>query len=168
MINKCLNCNKQLARNYPKYPAKYCQSCSKKGREITDKWREKISKTLKIKGIKPPSQKGKIGEDSANWKEGISLSPEYNQIMGQKRRNRLILNGGKLTIQEWKELKRKYNYTCLFCKRREPEIKLTIDHILPIIHNGSHSLENIQPLCFSCNAKKHTSMIDYRPSFQLL
>jgi len=41
------------------------------------------------------------------------------------------------TAQEWAELKRRYNYTCLRCGRREPEIKLTADHVVPISKGGA-------------------------------
>lgn len=71
-------------------------------------------------------------------------------------------NGGLVTIQEWRELKGKYNYTCLACGKKEPEIKLTIDHVLPLSMGGKNLIENIQPLCGSCNSSKRDKCIDYR------
>jgi 5-methylcytosine-specific restriction endonuclease McrA len=70
---------------------------------------------------------------------------------------------GSFTAQEWAELKRRYNYTCLRCGRREPEIKLTADHITPISKGGAGTIDNIQPLCKPCNSTKHGDTIDYRP-----
>ncbi len=71
-------------------------------------------------------------------------------------------NGGKITAKEWSELKEKYNYTCLRCRRSEPEIKLTLDHVKPLAIGGGHSIRNAQPLCLSCNSSKGVKYIDYR------
>ena len=70
--------------------------------------------------------------------------------------------GGSHTVAEWLAVKQAYNYTCLRCNRREPEVKLTPDHIQPVSRGGSDSIANIQPLCKDCNAWKSAKMIDYR------
>jgi 5-methylcytosine-specific restriction endonuclease McrA len=59
-----------------------------------------------------------------------------------------------LTTQVWEEIKAKYDYTCPDCGRREPEIVLTRDHIIPKAKGGSDEPSNIAPRCFSCNASK--------------
>lgn len=78
------------------------------------------------------------------------------------RRSKTRANGGHIAGREWRELKKKYNYTCLRCGKREPEIKLTLDHIIPISSGGKNVIENVQPLCKSCNSAKHTADTDYR------
>jgi len=76
--------------------------------------------------------------------------------------------GGKHTIEEWTDIKAKHNNTCLCCKKQEPEIKLTEDHIVPISKwkenslnkdYGCNDIQNIQPLCLSCNASKGNKLI---------
>lgn len=54
----------------------------------------------------------------------------------------------------------KYNYSCLRCNKKD--IELTIDHIIPLSKGGSNNIDNIQPLCRSCNSLKGTKVIDYR------
>ncbi len=69
---------------------------------------------------------------------------------------------GSHTDAEWEAVKAQYNHTCLCCGRSEPEIKLTRDHVLPITKGGTDNIDNIQPLCLSCNCSKNDKYIDYR------
>ncbi len=70
---------------------------------------------------------------------------------------------GSHTLKEWNELKKRYGYICPFCKRKEPEIELTEDHIVPLSKEGTDYIENIQPLCKSCNSKKATQIKVFKP-----
>jgi 5-methylcytosine-specific restriction endonuclease McrA len=56
-----------------------------------------------------------------------------------------------LTDDEWKEIKRHYNYKCVYCGEKK---LLTQDHIIPVSKGGHHIKENIVPACKSCNSKK--------------
>lgn len=140
-------------------PRKYCSNpCKSKYRK--QDWQRK-----------PPSEetKRKIGlanrmfyaahpEKLHSWKGGVSKLPGYKSSM--KRRSRLGTEGHH-TVKEWAELKEEYFYTCPSCLLAEPDIKLTQDHIIPLISGGSDWIDNIQPLCGLCNSKKMRKTIKY-------
>lgn len=73
---------------------------------------------------------------------------------------------GSFTAEEWEALKARYDYTCLCCGKQEPEIRLTVDHVIPVTRHGSNYITNIQPLCRSCNSSKRDKTIDYRPAWE--
>lgn len=81
-------------------------------------------------------------------------SNEKNRKHEETRRNRIKNNGGTHSEEQWKLLKGAYNYECRMCKRKEPEIILTKDHIISLKNGGTNDIGNIQPLCRSCNSKK--------------
>ncbi len=92
------------------------------------------------------------------WKGGI-YNYDRKLFLNMRRRVRRLGNGGTHTQGEWETLKAQYNWTCPACLKPEPEIKLTEDHIIPLSKGGSDNIENIQPLCRSCNCRKSTKTI---------
>jgi len=135
---------------------KKCPQISKglTGKSLSPEHRAKCIKTLKNGN----------GPNAAAWKDGRCCNDpsEYGRFMQARRRVMKMKNGGTHTFQEWLDLKTKYNFFCLSCLKKEPEIKLTEDHIIPLFKGGSDYIENIQPLCRSCNSKKRAKTIDFR------
>jgi len=117
------------------------------------------------KGSKPRWTGGKrpniSGEKHWNWRGGLAKNKAHRMVLQQNREARKRENGGFHTLGEWETLKAQYNWTCPGCGRSEPEIKLTEDHIIPVTKSGSNNIENIQPLCGSCNSKKRDKIIAY-------
>jgi hypothetical protein len=143
---------------------------AKLGKKLSPEHRDKVIKTLLIdnpyrfkKGSKPWNLNKKhvavSGNKNVNWKGGISKIKGYSGFMSSRRRIKKKNNGGSHSFGEWEDLKAKYNWTCPHCNKSEPLIKLTEDHIIPISKGGSDNIENIQPLCKSCNSRKYNKLI---------
>jgi 5-methylcytosine-specific restriction endonuclease McrA len=129
----------------------------------TEETKEKCRKANLGKHFSPKTEfkKGFTGRLSGHWKGGITNERKKNNYYCKTRRLLEYNSEGSHTIVEWELLKKQYGYTCPSCKNKEPNIKLTEDHIIPLKKGGSDYIENIQPLCRSCNCKKHTTIKKY-------
>ena len=144
------------------------RSSNAKGHRHTDDIRKLISekkKELFKDKTKHPMWKGGISKDKKHLSElwRYNRNKNYQKTLANNRKRRVVKigNGGSHTLDDWMNLKAQYNWTCPCCKRSEPNIKLTEDHIIPLSKGGSDNIENIQPLCKSCNCKKYTKIINY-------
>lgn len=100
----------------------------------------------------------------ASMKAWRKRTPELQASYTHRRRaKKLNAPGGHFTGPEWLALKNKYGNICLRC--REPKM-LTPDHVIPLCNGGSDSIDNIQPLCRSCNSKKWRRHTDYREAIR--
>jgi hypothetical protein len=51
---------------------------------------------------------------------------------------------------------RRDRYTCQYCGRSAPEVKLHVDHVVPVARGGRTVLENLRAACEDCNLGKGT------------
>jgi len=175
MIKQCLTCADEfetfackVSQGRGKYCSRKCYEISKRGKPSWNKGKSNtwvVGNKYRL-GKSNPNPNKMFGEKNHKWKGGVTVGVSNRQkyFLGKRheRRARIKNVGGKYSTQEWEILKKKYNYTCLCCLKKEPEIKLSVDHITPISKGGSNSIENIQPLCKPCNLRKHTKETDYR------
>lgn len=131
IISNCKQCGKKIYCHKSRIQ-KFCSTkCHNKFRTLPVKefWRRKKERVKLYRNTHP--------EKTAEWKH--------------RRRTRETNGGESFTAEEWKAMKRRFNYRCAKCKKRT---KLTIDHIIPVSANGKNSIDNIQPLCMPCNSRK--------------
>lgn len=113
-----------------------------------DKFREKDHKWY----VENSDKKNKYNK--LWFKKNPDKKREYNNT------RRYRENSGIITEEEWKKLCEKYKNSCLCCGRSD--VKMTLDHVIPLKLGGKNVIENAQPLCKSCNCKKNARHIDYR------
>lgn len=140
-----------------------------RAKAIRKKWAE--SNKEKVKGYKKKyylKHKELIKERTIIWrKENPNKVKEiYRRVYAKnvnkysfyhkERETRKRANGGSHTFEEWRELLKLHNYICWGCKRIN--LELTEDHKIPLIKGGTNYINNIQPLCRSCNSKKRDKL----------
>ncbi len=153
----CVDCGKKLSRR--KY--KRCNKCNLEIVKNRLKNFATIGAQSRWKGhIKTERKISKKHHFNISHDPKVQL--EKKRFRNQRyKANKKNATGTHIFI-EWLLLKEKYKNMCLCCKRFEPEIKLTEDHIVPLSIGGTDNIDNIQPLCQICNTKKYTKTINYR------
>lgn len=58
------------------------------------------------------------------------------------------------------EVLRRDNHACRYCGRTAPEVKLTIDHVVPVALGGSDEPSNLVTACQECNSGKSSATPD--------
>ena len=148
----------------------YCKECSKaKRRECYHKNAQEINRKEYERRKGDPLYIAYMQNWRDTNREAIrkqcrdyySEHPELWVVYNNNRKARVRGGGGGFTIEQWLELCELCGYVCLSCSLNLP---LTVDHIKPVSKGGSSFIQNIQPLCQSCNARKKDSEVDYRPS----
>jgi len=137
---KCNYCDKTITRKiYKKTKRVYCnQKCYSKDRK--ENWKPEDQ----------PTWRGGISNYEAHkrWKKKNSERWAHLKARRYAREKGAV---GSHTLEEWKELKEKFNNKCAKCKE---EKLLTKDHIIPLSKKGTDYIDNIQPLCRNCNSRK--------------
>jgi len=95
----------------------------------------------------------------SKWKRN---NKDTVNALTHKRRAQIAGGEGSYTAADWEAIKQRQDYRCLFCGKREPDITLTVDHIVPVSQGGSSYPDNLQGLCKSCNSKKWKRIMDLR------
>ena len=85
-------------------------------------------------------------------REWARRNPERYLAHQRRHRARKAAAQGNLTAAEWESIKAAYSHACAYCRRGD--VKLTQDHVLPLVGGGAHAIGNVVPACRSCNSKK--------------
>jgi hypothetical protein len=171
-LNNCLICGKKVKEPRHEYCSRKCSDLARYKVELNrigkEKYCPKCDKTLKI--LEFNKNKGKADGYNDYCKKCQkkylkNYNKENKERLAPKRRiycsnRRALLRGceGKFTFQQWVNLCNKYNNVCLACGQKKP---LTVDHIIPLSIGGENGIDNIQPLCGTCNRSKATKVINY-------
>lgn len=168
---KCLGCGKEFEmRVHQKFCGDWRKKigCAYKNRlDWMKKWRiehleksKEMARKYRSNNLEKCRAWSRIAR--TNWYFNLKKNnPEKLKLYNHAHERRVEKAKGKHTLDEWLFLKEKNDNRCLACGKKEGEIILTRDHIIPLIKGGTNYIENIQPLCFSCNSSKQDKIINY-------
>jgi uncharacterized protein YdaU (DUF1376 family) len=110
---------------------------------------EELEKAELISGARRAAAAKKWGKDATTSR---SVTPRGRRLANA----RMI---GTHIEEEWVMLLEICGYKCLKCSAED----VVKDHIVPLYQGGADSIDNLQPLCRSCNSSKGPDRTDYRP-----
>ena len=131
-------------------------------KEIYKKYNRNSYDKLKLNHFRYISKLKKIN-DKRKLKYHTNTEYKLKEINRLTKYNILRIHNkrttGKITQEIIDKLLKLSSNRCLKCGSKD---KLSIDHIIPVIKNGTNCIDNLQILCLPCNKSKGTKIIDYR------
>lgn len=164
LVAYCVDCNREKkAAHRQKYPDRINATRRLYYQENRDHIREKQTA---LYNKNPDKFRGRANEyykrepdKVKSWaKRWYKNNPAKVRVNRHRRRARENMAGGSYTANEWLSLCEWFGGVCLCCGKAET----TVDHVIPITKGGSNNIDNLQPLCLSCNCSKQAKHIDYR------
>lgn len=140
--NQCRN-KVNVERLHRKFPA--MRRINKSGLKAGPSWRE--------------ANREKINATNKRWRQNNPEKWKAANRLNRHRRRGL----GSINSSEWIAKVMMLGNKCQICLKTEPDIQITIDHIVPVSKGGTNHIDNLQPLCSLCNKRKfnkYTPVVD--------
>jgi 5-methylcytosine-specific restriction endonuclease McrA len=90
----------------------------------------------------------------AYYRSYWAANKDKERIYKENRRARKR-EAGTYTITK-REVIRLYNSPCVYCGSSR---QIHMDHVIPLVRGGRHSIGNIVPACQRCNCEKHAKLV---------
>ena len=141
-----------------------CRDCQKEyHRNWVDDNRDHVNAySLRKYHNMTPYQRAKFDEARKRW---VESNPEkrraavsrwrmsnLDKVAAKEQRRRDRMQDGGVFIILRREMEQILADSCRACGSSED---IVVDHIIPLARGGRHSIGNLQPLCRSCNSRKH-------------
>ncbi|RDW17626.1 hypothetical protein CWR48_14010 [Oceanobacillus arenosus] len=83
-----------------------------------------------------------------------------------KQKRRAIINKlpHSLDVEQWNEIKIRFNHKCAYCGMK---LELQQEHFIPVSKGGEYTRNNIIPACIHCNSSKNDkNFFDWYPTYK--
>jgi len=136
-----------------KYLAWSSRSKNEFSLEVYKNKSESVSKIRELRIIEPED----IRAASIVLKKGLESWKRYQEHLFNEPRRLACIYTAKEKVKS--KIFNKHGKACLCCGSLK---KIALDHVIPVSKGGENSIDNLQPLCRSCNSRKSDKIIDYR------
>lgn len=153
---KCIKSNwEKYIKNYKKLNK---EKLNENNREYDKKKKKEVTYYLKMK------QKHQNWQEKNREKIAIYGKKYKHTLKGRasQQKSRRTRRGKKVkhlfSVKEWLFKKERTKGVCPFCNKFVGINNITLDHIIPIskvVNNFEYTIDMVQPMCFSCNTRKH-------------
>lgn len=104
-----------------------------------------------------------------DWYQQNADVRRVQKAAAQRRRR----DRGSLTFlissRDIKRLLDRHGGACAYCRGKFPEVRFSIDHVVPLSRGGEDSIGNIVPACLPCNQSKSSRTVtEWRQSLTVL
>jgi len=158
--NDWYNANKEYALEQRK------NSRAEKRAADPEAWRAK-QRGYQNKWLSSPENKAKRFEQTSAWMRANrgKMNEAYKRwyVKNQDVLRKLACQRAQLygksnfTFEDWLNILDCFEHRCAYCSRSD--VKLTMDHVIPVSKGGKHTADNIVPACKSCNSRKGNRFI---------
>lgn len=141
---ECCECGGLIPN--PKMGKKFCSKLCK--------WREVEGRRVRDDAARYLRERDKR---IANALAYAKKNPHVGQATKRKRKALKSKNGVfRFTSRDWQRCLNLYDNRCFYCGA---DGKMTMEHVMPLIRGGTHSVGNIVPACVSCNCHKQARTV---------
>lgn len=150
------------AKGYRDGVSSYCKSCSKKC-AVASRKGATGDRRERMRAQNRESYRRHADRHLKRSKEWNRRNPErvrrVSRVSSLNYIARKRKSNGSFTVSEWRALLDKYEHRCLWCGASR---NLCADHVIPLSQGGGNTIDNIQPLCATCNQRKGSRVLDFR------
>lgn len=106
------------------------------------------------------ARRQKRNDDPAGWRARDRArylrNPEKRQHQSRVMRAKRMGGACYLSIQDWKDLLRRFDFRCAYCDTTLTKKNRSLDHMVPLVRGGTNDITNLVPSCLRCNQRKHS------------
>lgn len=164
--SECKECHKANVRKWQvanaEYRRKYATEWAGDRRANDPEWRERARESNRrsyVNCVERRREESKAyyyankDQSYTNKMEWMRSHPERVSEYSRRRRARKMgAENIGVSTAEWDSIVARYGNQCAYCGKSD--VKLTMDHVVPLSKGGAHVPMNLVPACRSCNSRK--------------